>query len=109
MRRVIAIDFDGTYSLCPHAWDGALRCLPYPVVCVANREYTLENHAELVRTGLEIVWCGNRHKHDVCKEQGLDVVVVIDDQPEAWRAPKPIFWVRWVGAFKWAWESVFGG
>lgn len=106
-RSCVAIDFDSTFSALPETWTYIVDRLAYVgvlTICATNRDDTDLNRDLLqavLPKGMQIVFCGNRYKREVCEAAGFDVWVVIDDQPEAWvPRPEPIWLVRLVGALK---------
>jgi hypothetical protein len=111
--KVIAIDYDLTYSLNPAVMAnviGMCRTIA-PVVCVTNRMGTDSDREELKRTlpaGVDVIWCRDKHKHEICEVLGLEVLFVIDDQPESWTHPMPIWLVRIKGAWKWLVNKLIG-
>ena len=98
---IIALDYDGTYTLDPAFWDdviGEAGVRGHTVVLATSRDST----AGLpVITGLaQVVCCGATHKRLACEAAGVKVDAWIDDQPETVNGPGWLWWARFKGAVK---------
>jgi len=77
----ISIDYDDTFTSCRETWTAVinvLRSAGAKVVCVTSRK------PEMVVRDFpgEVFYCSGRPKRQVMYENGVDIHVWIDDQPE---------------------------
>jgi hydroxymethylpyrimidine pyrophosphatase-like HAD family hydrolase len=87
---LIAIDYDGTYTDDPEAWNKVIQVLQaagHEVICVTMRygksQAKLWRSAETILDleGVMIYYTGRKAKKPWCEEQGLNVDIWIDDNP----------------------------
>lgn len=80
------IDYDNTYTADVNMWRIILptikRC-GHNVYLVTSRDVDtpIELVQDFVDMKIPIVYCAYRAKRDVCREQGIDIQVWIDDDP----------------------------
>lgn len=77
----VAVDYDDTFTSCRETWTSVINVLRRAgarVVCVTSR------YPEMKVTDFpgEVFYCSGRPKRHVMHEQGVDIHVWIDDQPE---------------------------
>ena len=80
---LVAIDYDGTYTADPAAWDVAIRVLRlagHEVVCVTMR-YENEAITTNLPGGCLIYYTGRKAKIQWCKAHGIHPDIWIDDEP----------------------------
>jgi hypothetical protein len=85
---IIAIDFDGTFTVDPRTWRSVIRTLVdagHTVICATARTQSNANDHDLSEaTGVKVVCCGVEVcKRVACARAGYNVAVWIDDCPEA--------------------------
>ena len=98
MKRslVIALDYDGTYTEDPDLWNDFIASAlgrGHEVVFVTGR-FGIEKIRN-VPFGIPIHYTGLRCKANYMEEAGIDVDIIIDDNPEYWTddIPKPSWMV----------------
>jgi hypothetical protein len=77
----VSVDYDDTFTSCKATWTAVINVLRRAganVVCVTSRR------PDMVITDFpgEVFYCSGRPKREVMHEQGVDIHVWIDDQPE---------------------------
>jgi hypothetical protein len=83
---IIAIDYDGTYSINPELWNQIINLFMdagYSVICVTGRtkelgQPVLDSIGKLV----PVIFAGGLPKREACKNRGYNVGIWIDDMPE---------------------------
>ena len=107
MMKCIAIDYDGTWTYNEKLMGKLVDTMAdacVPVVCATSRSGSDSDRQEMrkvVPKWIPIVFCGNQYKLSCLRAVGYDPIYTIDDQPESWVFPEPIWVVRWWGAWKW--------
>jgi len=77
----VAIDYDDTFSSCRETWTNVINVLRRAganVVCVTSRKPEMT----ILDFPGEVYYCSGRPKAEVMHENGVDIHVWIDDQPE---------------------------
>lgn len=86
MSRVIALDYDDTFTLDPEAWHTAMWQLRKAGFTIVG--CTFRNRAQLVPDSLfkdvchSIVYTAGKAKEDAMRKRGYEVAVWIDDNPK---------------------------
>lgn len=85
----IGIDFDGCFRADPEAWKEAIDCFHaagHECILVTKRhpddEESVREVVNKVDGQMPLIFCGHNYKEDVVREQGIDIDVWIDDNPE---------------------------
>ena len=84
---LIALDFDGTYTLDPSFWMGFIRQAQerghfVHIVTLRHAEIDrLANEMEFINRGVTVVYCDGHSKLEVAKERGLEYDIWIEDDP----------------------------
>jgi len=82
---IIAIDYDGTYTLDPHFWNEfiyrAIKENSHTVICATMRHDTDEERIEMPH-GINIIYTGRIAKLPFLSGLGINPDVWIDDNPE---------------------------
>jgi len=86
--RLIAIDYDDTYTADPCLWDlfiDLARLSGHRIVCVTARRDTDENHdaVKIGAMGVPVIFTALEAKKAFCERNGLKVDIWIDDNPHA--------------------------
>lgn len=80
---VIALDYDGTYTLDPEFWFSFIqkcRDLGHTIIIATQR--TVERPVEIKLPELiPVVYCGGLTKREACRKVGFDPQIWIDDNP----------------------------
>lgn len=77
----ISLDYDGTYTEDPEAWDAFIELMQsyeHDIYIVTLRS---GEHDKVRVGGLPIIYCAGRPKKEVVREHGIHINVWIDDQP----------------------------
>lgn len=96
---IIALDFDGTFTLDPDCWAMFVRSFQlhgHTVICVTGRSDSggmgdqVRDQFAAVGLDVPIVFAGSEWKVDAARAAGWEVNVWIDDMPQ-YVAPPPMF------------------
>jgi butyrate kinase len=86
---ILSLDYDGTYTLNPAAWDKAISALRASgaTVYLVTMRYDVPHEADEVRQALtgkvdDMFFTGRLAKRNFMYGQGIHIQVWIDDQPD---------------------------
>lgn len=85
--KVIAVDFDDTYTADPDLFNAFIQLAKakgHYVVCVTSRPPDFDNSdIERAMPGIEVIYTNGKQKREAAIEQGLpDVDIWVDDMPQ---------------------------
>lgn len=92
---MIALDFDGTYTLMPDVWDNFIdmaKLAGHSVVVVTARrdrqdcigmDDNSDIHDLCSRKNIMVIFCGHKPKRKFCESLDFRFDIWIDDSPEA--------------------------
>lgn len=97
-QKIVGIDFDETISDNPNAWLKIMETLKtagYIVYVVTWRPSNLypEDLQYVVDKGYKVFYTSYKSKREYMKSQGIEVDIVIDDNPWAWDNDAKEIWV----------------
>lgn len=98
---LLAIDYDGTYSMDPYFWRTFILSAAaegHTVILATSRD-TVE-FLPAINGIAEMIACGPTHKRKACAALGRFPDIWIDDQPETINGPGWLWWQRLKGALK---------
>lgn len=78
----VAVDYDDTFTSCRETWTSVIAVLRRAganVVCVTSRDKSKHPVSDFPG---EVFYCSGRPKAEVMHENGVEIHVWIDDQPE---------------------------
>ena len=86
MNKVIAIDYDHTFTADPVMFKAIISLMQsreHLVIIATGRKGHTEDMARIpIPDGVGIVFCGNEYKSIACEKQGYKVDIWIDDMPQ---------------------------
>ena len=87
MAKTIGLDYDDTYTTCPHAWFQAMMLMKangFRIVGITFRYADTEAIDDLMFHKLcdALIYCGRESKFDHAKANGEEIDIWIDDHPE---------------------------
>lgn len=81
----MAIDFDNTWTTAPIVWLRIVALLEKAgcqcIIATGRTGFSDDMERARLPPGMPVVYCGSRLKEDVCREQGWNVNIWIDDMP----------------------------
>jgi len=81
---MVALDYDGTYTLAPALWDQVIQLLQgsgHTVVCITSRMVADQELLDSIGKLVPVVFAGSDWKNDAAKKSGYQIDVWIDDIP----------------------------
>jgi len=85
--KVVALDYDDTYTLAPELWVGLIRIMVgygWKVVIVIYRDSSSFSDMDLnIPHVSDYIFTSGRAKQKHCEDNGLKIDIWIDDNPEA--------------------------
>ena len=85
--KIIALDYDDTYTLAPSLWNGLIKVMHdygWTIHIVTYRHSTAFSDMDReIPYVTDYIFTGGRAKQQYCEECGINIDVWIDDSPEA--------------------------
>ena len=83
---IIAIDYDGTYSVAPELWNQFIKLFQeagHTIICVTGRTEDLSQPVmNSIGNLVPVIFAGGLPKREACKKRNYEVNIWIDDMPE---------------------------